>query len=316
MASPTVLAWLGAGRPAVPECTDTPAGRCYWCGVDLHGLRATGRDWLPDSFPAHNSASVKASTWICEPCCWSMGQRNALPTDYALERIARKADVGRRSDVLIVGETEPRKVLVLRLASGRVGLWTTGKNASQEEAWTKRAAELRASPVDVGACRFLGDWPIEDLRPSPTERMQSYHHFATAHRWWPVTDTDKAAIRAWLLEPPDEPWVGAISDGKKHGLPFSRPSSARAQGLQTVYFLGDIIDYAPERLGALVHAVERLIAAGANDEEIETGRYPGRDLAFAAVHRQHEPTCRRHRGSPLMSLALYLRRGRKELTDV
>lgn len=309
-----MLAWFGAGRPAVDDCEGGRPGRCYWCGTSLDGLRATGKDWLPDSFPAHDAASAKASPWLCEPCCWSMGQRNALPVAYSAERIVRKAEAGRRSDVVIAGESASRKVLILRLDDGRIGLWATGKNASQEEAWTKRVAELRTTQVDIGPCRFLGAWPLADLSPAPTERMQSYHHFATISRWRPCTDTDRAAIRTWLLDPPDEAWTGAISDGKKHGLPFTRVSPARSVGMQLVYFLGDIIVYRPRTLAALLDAVETMVRAGAGDEEIETGRYHTDGIDFVLARTSCEPWIVPHRGGALLRLAMYLRRNRKELT--
>lgn len=310
--SPTLLAWTGAGRPAVDDCEIVP-GRCYWCGAGLDPLRSAPISWLPDSFPAHKDASVKTSDRICEPCCWSMGQRNALPRSYALDRIARKADVGRRGDVVIDGETEPRKVLILKLADGRVGLWSIGKNAAQEEGWAKRAAELREAPVDVGPCAYLGSWPLESLSPAPTDRMQSYHHFATSSRWWPCTDTDRGAIREWLLHPPDEPWVGAISDGKKHGLPFTAVSPARSAGLQVVYHDGDVVTYDPVVLHLLLGAIEALIVAGARDEEIASGRYHAASADLLRVRRQHDAILSRYRGGALLLLAFRLRRNRKEL---
>jgi len=55
--------------------------------------------------------------------------------------------------------------LVLELADGRVGLWTTGANAAADEPWTEVVAELRAAPRDVGPCRFVEAVAVEDLAP-------------------------------------------------------------------------------------------------------------------------------------------------------
>lgn len=314
----TVLAWSGAGSPAFRDhktASESAEGACYWCGHPIGPSERVGRavpvGWLPSTFPWHDLAAVPSSPIVCEACAWSMSQRAALPVDYARERIARKAEQARREQVAVPGEDEATIRLLLRLDDGRIGLWSKGPNARSEAALVEAAAELRAAPRDVGVCRYLGAWPIEDLTPGTT-RMQAFHHFATPDRWWPCTDTDRGAIRAWLLSPPDGPWVGAIGDGKKHALPGALVSGG---GLPVVTYQGDAIAYDPDDLAALIAAWEALIVAGASDEEIASGRYARGGLAWTVAWRTHDPILAPHRGGPLLALVSYLRRNRKELAD-
>lgn len=311
--------WLGAGRPECPEIADCPPGACWWCARPV-GPRGRPLSTLPDTFPSHHLAAVPDSRWLCVACGWTLSDAVRLPPAYAAGRIARMADEGRRC-IVAVGDAAPERRLLLRLADGQVGLWSPGPNATAEEAWVAAREALREAPRDVGPCRYLGAVSLDALGDGPA-KWRSFHHLATVEpgSWWVATDSDRAAIRAWLIDPPAQPWAAVIGDGKAHAAIYGRPSPARGRGIQCVTFrpsrasADEGIDYDPQALARQIAAWEALILAGAGDDEIETGRYADRGLGLLRARREHDPILAPLRGGPRIGLVRYLRRGRKELT--
>lgn len=315
----TRLVWEAAGRPMNTTGTDkqpdaTQAeGRCWWCAADLEGW-ARPRSVLPSTFPLPLQAAVPASEWLCMPCGWTLCDRIDLPRQMAEERIRMKARVGRRSQVSIDGR-EPERVITLELADCRVGLWTYGPNAAAEKPWQEARDELREDPRDVGPCKLIDIVTYDRLDAGPVEKFRSFHHAATPDRWWPCTDTDRMEIRAWLFNPPPPPWVMILGDGKKHHAISAALLDAvtRQASPCVVYWQGQAVTYEPQELQQVVAAIEALAIAGARDEEVSSGEYMPRGVALALALRTAEPVVAPVRGSPLLDLALYLRRNRKEL---
>lgn len=319
--SVTRLLWDAAGRPTDTTGTDKKPDAyrctepCWWCGRPSPGW-ARPKSALTDTFPFPAEASVPDSPHLCMPCGWTLCDRIRLPASYAYDRIRSKALQGRRQIVAVRGG-EPERWLTLELADGTVGLWTPGANAAAEKAWSDAIKRLRENPVDVGPCRFVEAVPYDVLDAGPVEKFRAFHHFATRDRWWPCTDTDRMAIRAWLLNPPPGPWVGVIGDGKKHAAIAAQLADTVATDTQPcVFHLGAVVLYQPADLARLIAAVEGLIIAGARDEEILSGDYRGRGtLDWLRALRDHEPVVDEVRGGPILPLALYLRRNAKELKE-
>lgn len=320
--SVTRLLWEAAGRPTDTTGTDKQPDayrcteRCWWCGQPAPGW-ARPKSALTDTFPWPIEAAVPDSPHLCMPCGWTLCDRVRLPHDYAVARIQSKAQQGRRQIVSLRGGA-PERWLTLELADGTVGLWTCGPNAASEKPWSDATKTLRNEPRDVGPCRFVEAVPYADLDAGPVEKFRSFHHFATRNRWWPCTDTDRAEIRAWLLDPPEPPWVAIIGEGKKHHAVAAQLLDAvtTTNDLCCVYRLEQAVYYRPTDLARLIAAVEGLILAGARDEEIASGDYRGRaSIDWLRALRDYEPTVAEVRGGPIVDLALYLRRNAKELRN-
>ena len=315
------LLWEAAGRPDQltsqdgPDVVAAPRGAlCWWCGCPCPtGRGRSVRTAVVSTFPFAHRASAPDSPVVCLPCGWSLCDRISLPARMAADRIRSKAVQGRRQVVSLRG-AEPERYLVLELEDGRVGLWVPGAASRDEEPWTASVRELRVEPRDVGPCRLLEIVTYDDLGAGPVEKFRSYHHFGDRSRWFPCTDSDRAALRAWLLDPPRQPWAGVIGDGQKHFVIEAQRADAISHGaLQTISYLGLVVRYQPTDLDALIGAIEEMIRAGHHDEDIASGRYRDRGPeAFRAVRRL-DPTIAPHRGSAFLDLALYLRRNRKEL---
>lgn len=313
--SVTHLLWTAAGRPK--NTTDltgqvdaqcVPGARCWWCGQPSPDGWSRPRSCLPDTFPFPLEAAVLSSSWLCLPCGWTLCDRVALPMEIAGERIRSRARKGGRLIVSVRGDVAARR-LALELPDGRVGLWPVVGNAASEEPWHEAVArgEVPSGAVDVVS--------YDDLAPEATEKFRSYHHLASATRWWPCTDSDRAGIRAWLLSPPPPPWVAVIGDGKKHAAVVAQLLDAVATGseLGVVYFRGSVVTYAPAALARTLDAVEALVRAGAGDDEIASGEYVPRGLDLLLARRTHDHVVDTVRGGPMLPLALFLRRNRKEL---
>lgn len=314
----TRLIWEGAGRPAdttgeTGGVVDVVAytGPCWWCGQLATGL-GRPRGVLPETFPWPLQAAAPEGTHLCLPCGWTLCDRVELPGYVAGPRLTAKADRGCRQ-VLADG-----RYLLLRLADGLIGRWSVAPRAVDEDLWHEAVGNLRTNPCDVGVCKYLGAVPESSLTAGPVEKFRAYHHFATASRWWPCTDTDRMEIRAWLLNPPAEPWVGVIGEGKKHhaikATLMDAVSNPAGHGVQSVYHLESVIHYLSSDLARWIDAAERLIRAGAGDDEITSGHYYR--LSDIVALRRAEPVIAEVRGGPTLALVLYLRRNRKELADV
>lgn len=308
------LLYRSAGEPGYPQLAPCPApAPCYWCGLPVVA-RGRAVSTLADTFPSHHMAAAPSSPWLCAGCGWTLSDHVRLPASYARARIERMAEEGRRCQVA-VGDADPERRLLLRLADGRVGLWATGPNAAAEAPWQEARDVLREEPADVGPCRYLGAVPLADLGDGPA-KFRAFHHFgAEPGTWWACTDSDRAEIRAWLLDPPAAPWAGVIGDGKKSLTIRAHASPPAGQGLQCVSYLGASILYEPAALARQIAAWEALISAGAGDEEIASGRYGDRGLPLVLARRAHDPAIAPIRGGPTVGLVGYLRRGRKELAS-
>lgn len=315
--SVTHLLWTAAGRPTdTTDLTGTvdsarsPGAVCWWCGhVAPDGL-VRPRSCLPDTFPYPAQVAVPESPYLCLPCGWTLCDRIRLPADIGAAKIRTRAAKGGRLIVSVRGAPAARW-LVLELADGSIGLWTVEGNAASEEPWTEAIEGLRVEPRTVGVNRFVEAVPVEDLAPEATEKFRSYHHWAQPGSWWPFTDTDRMALRARLLDPPAGPWVCVIGDGKGH-------SALQAQILDAVgavywHRARAVVRYEPAILARQIAAVEALVVAGANDEEIAAGRYSPRGLDLLRAVREHDPVVEPIRGGPTLALVTYLRRNRKEL---
>ena len=308
------ILWQGAGRPEPAEITDCAPTRCYWCGGGT-GSRGRPVSTLSETFPAHHLAAAATSRTLCRACGWTLSDHVAFPGCYASERIARKAEVGRREIVSVRGAPAERRLL-LALATGGVGLWTCAENAAAEEAWVTAVAVLREAPQDVGPCRYLGAVPLADIGAAPANKFRAYHHLGTATRWVPCTDSDRGMIREWLLDPPAVPWVGVIGDGKKHAAIHARISPPAGAGLQSVYLQGHTIHYRPAALVEAVTAWEALADVGYRDDDIAAGNWSCVATPAARIAARLYAECLAGwRGTPGMELVRYLRRTLKERDD-
>lgn len=327
------ILWFGAGRPEVADVVDCPASAdCWWCGHSCDG-HARPLSSLPPTFPAPQRAALPLSQWLCRACGWSMCETVSLPASVSQARLELKARAGRRATVAISGEPASKR-LILQLNNGEIGIWESPSGVSSFEGSTPDTETLRRVPQDATAiskgrlgdrpfvCEFLGAYPLDALSDgasggSGTEKFRTYHHLGTCSRWLPCTDGDKTIIRQWVLNPPDEPWACMIFDGKKHGVVFAQPSQAASEGIQSIFFQGDQVEYDPATLRRQVAGIETLMLAGAGEDDITSGRYSmaqgGVDLLL--LIREHEPALRPLRGTAGMDLAMYLRRSRKELSD-
>lgn len=305
------LVWTGAGRPEEPTVTDAPAGRCWWCAELLRG-RGAPRAIVPDTFPDAPIAACRSSAWLCPACAWAISGDAALPPGTTAGTLARRLAAGGRVVARIAG-SEPTRRLVLRLASGRIGLWSTGTNAAAEEPWTAAVAELRDEPRDIGPCAFLGDVAEEDVVVEDRGAMRLYHHIGTAARW-EVCMSDaagRARLRAFLCDPPTEPWVCSIGDGQKHCLPRAEVSDGRSP-TQIVGLVGLPAVYAPATLRDALRAWRELLFLGAFDAEIMSGRYkPAQLVAGARTLDRAIAPLRDH--PTLLDLAALLRESRTDL---
>ena len=313
--SVTRLLWETAGRPTnttdlhgTVDATRVPGALCWWCGQAAPDGWARPRSILPDTFPFPLQAAVPESEWLCLPCGWTLCDRVALPGEIARERIRLRARAGGRLIVSVRGGPAERRLL-LELPDGRVGLWPVVGNAASEEPWH---AAVAAGQVPEGMLEAV---TYDDLAPEATEKFRAYHHLACRGRWWPCTDSHRMGIRAWLLSPPEPPWVCVIGDGKKHAAVAAQLQDCvtTSTDLCTIWHRGDVVRYAPAELAALVEAVEALVRAGASDDEVAQGAYAPRDLDLARAIRAHDATVAPYRGGPTLPLAIYLRRNRKEL---
>jgi len=313
--SVTRLLWTAAGSPT--NTTDltgrvdsalVPGSRCWWCGHASDRVRP--RSCLPDTFPYPAQVAVPESPYLCLPCGWTLCDRVALPGIIAGDKIRARATRGGRLIVSVRGAPAARW-LVLELADGSVGLWTTGENAAAEEPWTEAVEALRGAPVDVGPCRYVEAVALADLAPEATEKFRAYHHFADPSGWWPFTVANRQELRARLLAPPRSPWVCVIGDGKGHAALQAQLLDA----VDAVYLHPEraVIRCSPVDLARWIAAVEALVIAGANDEEIASGRYAPRGLDLLLAVRAHDPTVAEIRGGPTLALVTFLRRNRKEL---
>lgn len=303
--TPTHLLWQAAGCPT--DTTSAPGAphdvvrrdvRCWWCAQP----HAWGRpvSCVPDTFADRHLAALPESAWLCLPCGWTMCDRVRLPGEQGVAQIRARVAKGGRLIVSVRGAAPSR--WLVREAGGRVELRRPGVNAAADEAaWLVEPADV----VDYA-----------DLTPDATERFRNYHHLAHASRWWPCTNASRQAIRAWLLDPPATPWVAVISDGQKHAaLDAQRLDAITTSALAVVYYRGSVVRYRPAALALVVDAVEAIVAAGANDDEVQSGRYAPRDLALLRALREHDSVVAEWRGGAGLDLALFLRRPRAALLE-
>lgn len=306
------ILWRSAQCPLRGEVTAHPAV-CWWCGLpsDLTGAR---REIVSDTFPDRPMARARYSERVCAACAWSLSQQGAIPKAYAAKRILSLCEQGRRMQGVIDGEAG--RWLALRLDNGQIGLWSTAANAKAEDGWKSEVASLRTDPRDVGVCRFLRAVPAEAIEAGSNEIFRNYHHFGGINLPWEVaTDSDKSRIRHLLLSPPEGEYVAAIGDGQKHAIIYAEPGLGPYDC--RVYYrpTGKTVTYEPLQLAAQLYAVEQLIAAGADDEEVVKGKYTRFALPMMAALRIAEPIVAPLRGSATLDLLLYLRRTRPELKE-
>ncbi len=300
--------WDAAGRPNPADGAPSTAP-CWWCGRASPGWARPLKRSVAKTFPDSRLARAPESSVVCAPCGWTLLEKLALPGWFAAPRIAMKAKAGRRATISIGGAPAERYLLLEIERDGRIGVWSTGPNAKSEAPWHARKQELRKTPESVGVCEFVGFYPIDVLRPAPTEKFRCYHH--AVHRngaWWVGSDSDKPTIRDLLLDPPRRRWACVIGDGKKHAAIYA-PASDGRNGEQQVYLKGRVVGYRPADLARILGVVEHLVRLGTRDEELRTGRYvPRPDPEWLSTWRTHRAELMALRNSGLLELALYLRR--------
>lgn len=312
----THLLWRAADYPLPPNAV--PAhGVCWWCASGLDTVPLTGPamgvplSTMPDTFldALGRDAGMRTSPHLCPACAWTLSDAVCLPPSVGSPLLHRalagdQEHPGRIS--VAVGDEAPARRLVTWVGPDeRVGVWERPGKAADEAAWVAARSDLRANPRDVGPARYLGAFDGNDLACKVGGKFRNFIPFATASgRWEMWTKADKVRIRAVLLSPPRERWTLAIGDGQKHAAIYARVSDG-SQRAQVVYFDGGLVYYTPDVLSGLLDAVERLLTLGARREAIESGCYP---VAVAArpTAQTSERTVRRHRGGPLLGLALWL----------
>lgn len=301
------LVWGAAGCPGAATPVDAP---CWWCGLACDVGAVAQSDAIPDSFP--DVGACPASEVVCVACAWTMSDQIALPAHLADAGIGRRLDAGGRLRVSVNGDDASKPRLFLRLSSGDVGIWSVGKNAAADVPWTEAIPVLRDSPADVGPCRLLAIVPLSSLSAGATARFRNYHHLATEGRWCPSTAADRAAIRAWLLDPPDGPWVCVLGDGQKHGVIYADGAVVYPGERPALWAWGRVVRYEPATLAAQLVAWLDLRRAGASDDEIGPGRY-GRAID-PVVLRRAEAVLRPAREEPtLIDVLALLRQTPKEI---
>jgi hypothetical protein len=304
--------WRSAGCPLRPGVAAHP-GACWWCGLhsDLTGSTAL----IPDTFPDRHMARARQSDRLCAACAWTLCETVVLPREYGVARVASLATQGRRAQVRVRG-ADPARYLILRLDSGEVGLWQAQDSAKKEDAWKEAIPALRANPVDVPGVPYLGAVALTDLEPDATEKFRCYHHFGgDALPWEVATDSDKGRIRERLLSPPLGPYVAAIGDGQKHAVIYADPGFGPWDACVYYRPAGKSLHYQPAELAGLLEAIELLCVAGADDDEILTGRYRRGGARMLVALPLAEPVLAAVRGGALLDLALYLRRPRPVLLE-
>lgn len=306
------LIHAGAGSPA-PEGAIATAAACWWCGLPSPGSGRPFGDAIPDTFPDRHRAAVPASPVVCAPCAWTLSDRIALPADLADAGIGRRLDAGGRARLSVDGDDPGRPRLFLRLADGRIGVWSAATPTAREAPWLEARETLRLDPVDVGPCTLLAVVPESALSAGATARFRNYHHIATPSTWRPCTNADRAVLRDFLLAPPPAvPWVVVIGDGQKHGAIYADEAVVHPGDAPAAYVDGAAARWRAGDLPRWLRAVEQLRLAGVSDDEIRTGRYTRAPLAV----RAHEPEVRPLRDRPAcLDLVMFLRRLPKELPD-
>lgn len=311
----THLLWRGAGCPD-PEHAEATEERCWWCGEPSPGVGAPLKRTIPGTFTDGDKAALPSSRWVCAPCAWSVCDRVALPDELARAGLEKRIDAGGRLRASVQGDPPGTTRLFLRLADGKVGVWSSASPAAKEGPWMDARERLRESPESVGPCELLAIVEAHEVTAGPTARFRNYHHLGTASKWRPCTNADKAVLREWLLSPPGEEWACVIGDGQKHAA-IHATTSAPLPHAQEVYLDvgGDAgpVTYAPDDLAQWLAAYEGLIRAGADDDEIVTGKYLRGGFALGLAVREHDPVLKPIRGGTRMRLVSFLRRSRKDL---
>jgi hypothetical protein len=334
MSTATRLLWSAAGKPHVRAQRprrDADELQCWWCGE----LSTDAEDVAPvevavaDSFSDAYLAQAPLSKAVCLPCAWTMQTGMDLPPSLAAERLGNRLGLGwrgnRRASVSLKGLGgvwgDPQTFVVLGTKDQRVALWTPAKNAAAEAEYLGDAALLERmteTPADMGPLKLHAVLSSDEVKAGPERFFFTFHHFAVplpdGMVWEVKTDTDKAWMRHHALRT-DLQGIGVsvLSTEKKHSVIHARPDQHGVDGGRNVYFNGVNIGYEPAELALLIGAVEHLMLAGVDEAEIVSGRYAPRDAASLNMRLTLEPLIVPHRGHPLLSLALYLRRPRAEL---
>lgn len=309
MTTATHVVYAAAGNPERDDFGPV-AGPCWWCGCASPTERGWPLSRLSTTFQGAEMARAPLSEGICAPCAWTLGVGFRLPRAVGLERIASKAEQARRVDLRMGGVDV--KVLIALLDDGLAGLWTTS-TAADEERWREALPELRVTPRDVSACRFLGAHAVDALEPGLERFVQAFHHFVVDGVWSVCTDADKPRVRAHLLRRDiiGPAVTSLVTTQGKHTL-IHTPVEYPETGTRTIYY-GGPLSYQPAELASVLAAVEALRLAGASQEEIASGDYAGRSLAWLRAFRLHDPAIAPCRGGRLLDLAIYLCRPYPEL---
>lgn len=303
------MAWMAAGCPRLPNAL-VVAGRCWWCASNLS--RGVPVASMPSTFldACGRDASNPSAAHLCEPCAWTLSDAVRLPREVGGPLLARAlAGDGEHPGrvAVAVGDEAPTRRLVLRLASGHVGVWERSGRPQEEVGWVRVRGSMVGTPSSVPGCAYLGAFDEAALATRVGGKFRNFIVYAdTVGRWRMWTKADRRDVRAVLLSPPDRcGWTLAIGDGQKHAAIYA-PVNVAGTSVAMVHFEGSTVTYRPRDLCGLVNAVEALLAAGAHRTCIESGRYAPRTGAELSVLRAQEPTVARWRGSALFGVAMWV----------
>jgi hypothetical protein len=314
----THLIWRAAGYPTPPNAVQVQ-GVCWWCASGLDSVPLTGPalgvplSTMPDTFldALGRDAGAPASPYICPACAWTLSDAVCLPESVGVPLLHRalagdQEHPGRLS--VAVGDEPPARRLVTWVGNAaRIGVWERPGKAADEAAWVAARPDLRTDPRDVGPARFLGAFDGDHLSSRVGGKFRNFIPYADGFgRWSMFTKADKAEIARILTNPPLRPWTMAIGDGQKHVAIYARVNGGGAARVQSVYFEGVQVTYAPNVLLGLLIAVQAMLCAGHRREHVESGRYLSLSGEMIAMTKRHEPTIRPFRGGPLLLLALWL----------
>ena len=304
----TEIIYEAAGAPAVESQEQVTGADCYWCGQPILGLARPLKS-LSATFAdaAGKWAAAPESSHLCAACGWVISDKICLPLRVA-ERMLDKALAGNgRLSFARYGVAE--RALVA-LDAGALTVWGRPK-AKVEKAWDA------AGRTDVPGIECWGIYSRPDAISRVGGKFRNFISYADDSGIWEMyTKAERPQILARLLEPHQGLWTMAIGDGQKHAAIYAPVSDGTVE-IQSVFLQGHgQVVYSPDDLRDCLDAVERLVFAGATNDEIEAGKYKGRaTMSWRLAYTTHEPTLRMYRGFGILPLALWLRRSVKDLRE-
>lgn len=161
--------------------------------------------------------------------------------------------------------------------------------------------KLMDGSIICHACQFCFTDQNEELarrlgKDAP-QRMRNYSHFVVNGEWWPLSKGAKPRMLELLMASPE---VAIVAEsGQKHIIFRSRPGWWQIEERSCRPFSAD--------LARALFPIQDLYA-GFSKAEIESGRYSQHRIFSFGIGKWHhlEESVRQLRGSPILSLALFL----------